>query len=73
MRFEFRVGWGASSNASFRGISDWTEFGGEAESVEEVEQLLERSSGAISDAMEEVLNASSFEWWLEVREVGSDD
>ncbi len=70
-RFEYRVGWEATTNASFSGQSDWAEFEGEAESEEEVQTLLERSSGAISDAMEDVFNWSGFGWWLEVREVGN--
>lgn len=66
-RFEWRLGWSAASNASFRDESDWMEFGGDAESAEEVEDVLQ-DGGSISDALEEVLNLSGFEWWLEVRE-----
>ncbi len=70
--FEYRVCWSASTNISFKGESDWMDYGAEAENAKEVEDDLMRGEGMVSEAMDAVLNASGFEWWLEVREVGDE-
>lgn len=57
---EFRVCWSASSNISFKGSTDWDEWDDEA-SEEEVAVAL-GSSG-----LDMALDASGFEWWVEIR------
>jgi hypothetical protein len=66
--FEYRVGWSSSSNITFRGESDWFQYGGFAETVAEVEDELQRSTGTISEGLETFLEAAGLDWWLEVRE-----
>lgn len=68
---EYRIGWAASSNASFEGTSDWMEWGGHEETVAEVEEALNASAG-LSPGLEAALDLCGFEWWSEVRVVASD-
>lgn len=67
--FEFRVGWAALSNASFRGASDWEPWEGYEETLEEVEFALYDGHNVSSIALDLVYQYSGFEWWAEVREV----
>jgi hypothetical protein len=67
---EYRVCWSAGSNITFHGKSEWSEWGGFEETVEEVEAALYKSHGQMSASMEEALEASGFECWPEVRRLG---
>jgi hypothetical protein len=64
--FEYRVCWNAFSNISFRGESAWTEYGGFAETLEEVEKEL--TNDEFSESTELFIDASGISWWTEVRE-----
>lgn len=64
---EYRICWAASSNAQFKGQSDW-EFANDDETAEEVEDALSRSHGGIPEGLDIALNGSGFEWWVETRE-----
>ena len=70
-KFEYRLGWTASSNASFRGETDWEPWGGFEETADDVERAMTDGSGGISDGLSETLDACGFEWWCEVREARS--
>jgi hypothetical protein len=69
-KFEYRVGWAASSNASFGGESEWYEWDGDEETAEAVEEELSKGT-AIPHGLEMALDGSGFEWWGEVREANS--
>lgn len=64
---EYRICWAASSNASFRGKSDWEEAN-EGETADEVEVAL-----CNTDGLDMALNYSGFEWWIETREAEEDE
>lgn len=64
---EYRICWSASSNASFRGAGDWNEWGGHEESEAEIEDALTTSEGPLPQGLEEALEFSGFEWWVEFR------
>lgn len=68
---EYRIGWSASSNASFSGFTDWEEWGGFEETESEVEAALYEQEGAIAPGLEEALSGSGFEWWVETRTAGA--
>lgn len=64
---EYRICWNASSNVSFKGHTDWDEWAGFEETMEEVEDSL--SGGTVDcHGLSEALEASGFEWWVETRE-----
>lgn len=70
VQLEYRISWSASSNISFRGSTDWNPWGGFEETAEEVEDALYRSDGrpmALPVGLEEALEQSGFDWWVEVR------
>ena len=64
---EYRIGWSASSNASFRGLSDWEPWDDEDAMGEDVELALSKAS-AIPEGLEMALEYCGFEWWVETRE-----
>lgn len=66
---EYRLCWNASTNISFEGASDWAEWGGFEETEEEVQNAASSVTGTmnIPQGLEEVLEASGFEWWVETR------
>ena len=64
-KFEYRLGWSASGNASFQGKTDWEPWGGLEETVADVEAAL--GEGGCGGGLEMVLDACGFEWWFEVR------
>ena len=66
MRYEICFSWSASSNYHFQGQTDWMDAG-EFDSAEECEKDWEKG-GPVSEALTNVLEASGFEWSLEVRE-----
>lgn len=68
MTIEYRIGWSANSNITFKGKTDWREWDGFEETIEEVESALEKGGSEISPALEEALQASGFEFWSQVRE-----
>ena len=68
-KFEYRIGWTASSNARFGGETDWQPWHGFEETSADVEAAL--NEGGCSDGLGEALEASGFEWWCEVREAAS--
>ena len=72
MSIEYRIGWSASSNASFRGTTDWQEWDGLDDDAtgDDVEAALCENLGGIPDGLGEAINACGFEWWVETREAG---
>jgi hypothetical protein len=68
MSVEYRIGWAASSNITFKGETDWQEWGGDPDDdADAVERELE--GGPIEcEGLSEALEASGFEWWVETRE-----
>lgn len=68
VRLEYRICWSASSNISFRGQTEWRDAGDWGESDEEVEDALSDSNGDIPHGLEEAMDASGFEWYVETRE-----
>lgn len=71
MAIEYRVCWRADTNINFKGATDWSEWGGFEESVEEAEKALlgPIDGGQLPQGLEEALAASGFDWWPEVRVV----
>jgi hypothetical protein len=67
--FEWRVGWGASSNCSFGGKSEWVTWDGPEKSEATVKDAIHRG-GDTSAGLERALEESGFEWWVDVREGG---
>lgn len=63
---EYRLCWSASSNISFRGETDWEPWS-EGGTTAEVEDAL-YSGRQECEGLNEVLEASGFEWWVETRE-----
>ena len=72
-KFEVRLSWNASSNVSFRGRTDWEEWGGFEETEDEIYKALEGDGAEIPDGLSQVLDACGFAWGVEVREVASDE
>lgn len=72
-KFEYAVGWSASSNASFQSPRDpdWQEWQGSEETIEEVEAAIHEGQGSLCLGLEQALDFSGFEWWAEVREAGT--
>lgn len=66
MRFEYRIGWSASSNASFSGQSDWMVWEGHEQTIKEVKNILNETK-YLPLGLEEAIELSGFEWWTEVR------
>lgn len=70
--YEYRICWSASSNINFRGNTDWSVWEDEEDDAIAIENSLTESNGSgISPGMEEALDASGFEWWVETRETTS--
>jgi hypothetical protein len=66
---EYRICWAASSNAMFKDETDWASWGGDPDDAQEaVEEALNKSAGGLPQGLEEALEASGFEWWVETRE-----
>lgn len=70
---EVRVCWAASSNIGFRGASDWVDYeewygavNDKDASIEEIEDYM-YSGAHIPPGLELALEASGFEWWVEIR------
>lgn len=63
---EYRLTWAASSNINFHGATDWEEWDDPDASEKDIYTALE-DGGHISDGLEMVLQASGFEWNVEVR------
>lgn len=73
-QFEYRVTWASSSMYHFKGESDWNDWDGDAADPEGIEEELTR--GGMDDfprGLEEVLEASGFDWGVEIREKGIED
>jgi hypothetical protein len=70
---EYRIGWGVNIN----GASDdgeWTPFDGDATTALAAKEEIERSSGGtVSRLLEEGIEASGFDCWVETRERPGDD
>lgn len=64
---EYRVGWSAGSNASFKGRTNWEPWDGFEETAEEVEKAAE--AGDVPQGLARAIEASGFEWWVETRVV----
>ena len=69
---QYRITWGASSNISFHGETDWKDWYDEDATAVQVEKSLCAGKMTI-DGLEEALNASGFEWLVETREVSGGD
>ena len=69
---EYRICWSAGSNISFKGATDWNEYGGFEETPDEIEAEM-CNGGQIPQGLEEALEVSGFEWWIETRERESAD
>ncbi len=67
-KFQWRISWSAGSNCTFKGESDWMEWEGFEESIEEVEKEISRGNRDICCGLETALEQSGFEWSAEVRE-----
>lgn len=67
---EYRVCWSASSNASFRGATDWREWDDDEATKDDIEDVLTGGATRLSDGLEEALEASGFDWWVETRDAG---
>jgi hypothetical protein len=65
-QLEYRIGWNASSNASFRGASDWTPAN-EGETRADIENALYAGSQDC-EGLGMALEYSGFDWWVETRE-----
>jgi hypothetical protein len=65
---EYRLGWSASSNISFRGETEWTAWNEPEDDSAAIEDALTKGSGSLGDGLEIVLQESGFEWWVETRE-----
>lgn len=70
---EYRICWNAGSNISFRGATEWIENDGFEETAAELEDALMKPEGAdriaIPRALEEALEGSGFDYWVETRVV----
>jgi hypothetical protein len=62
----WRICWAASTNASFRGASDWERIPEDMD-ADTWEQELSRG-GSVSEGLEAALEWSGFEWWVETQE-----
>lgn len=69
----YRVAWSASSNISFHGSSDWEDWDDPEATSSEIEEALTESKGGIADGFDLVLDASGFEWWVEVEDGLADE
>jgi hypothetical protein len=71
---EWRVCWTASSNISFRGKSEWGVWDGDEDATaDEIEvELSEGDGGELAPALQQAVDLSGFEWWVETREVDDD-
>lgn len=64
---EYRICWSASTNINFRGATDWEEWDGYEESATEVEDALYQGDGQIAEALGIAIEASGFDYWVELR------
>lgn len=72
MSVEYRIRYSASSNASFHNErAEWVPWDDEDATPEEVEDLLHHPPAVLPMGLEEALEASGFEWSVEVREMSS--
>lgn len=65
---EYRIGWAASSNISFRGFTDWEPWEGEDVSIGVVEDSFYKITD-IPEGLSIAIEASGFEWWVETRKL----
>lgn len=72
MGFEYRVCWNANSNITFKGATDWEQWGDDDVSPED-ELTSPPGNGKINlpEALDMALEASGFDWWVETREMSS--
>lgn len=64
---EYRICWSSFSNITFRGATDWMDWGGDEDATEdEISEELS-DGGGLCQGLEEALNGSGFEWWAEIR------
>lgn len=68
-KFEWRVGWEASTNASFEGYGEWEPFEGDGTTEDEVMNAIESSSGRISEGLAQAIEHSGFGYHVQVRKI----
>jgi hypothetical protein len=61
---EHRICWSASSNASFRGATDWEPWEEDGDPAD----VLSGGSVSLPIGLEIALEACGFDWWVETRE-----
>ena len=66
-RFEFRIGWEASSVQGFQGTSEWMVWDGPEQTIAEVQAAL-NAGGRPAPGLEVAIDGSGFGWWSEVRD-----
>jgi hypothetical protein len=64
--FEWRVNWSASSNCTFKGSTGWMPWEGFEDTAEDIQTVADGES-KLCVGLETVLEASGFEWSVEVR------
>ena len=65
---QYRINWSASSNISFHSCTDWEEWDDpDADGTAIEDALLSSGGNGISEGLEQALEASGFEWWIEVQ------
>lgn len=75
---EYRIGWACNvQGAGDEG--EWLPYDGDEATAEAVENAIRETGGGLSRGLEEALEASGFDWWVEAREaptvgaIGGDD
>jgi hypothetical protein len=68
----YRVGWSASSNVTFSGHSDWEDWEDPDATADEIRAALTKSEGHIADGFELALEASGYEWRVDVEDGSAD-
>jgi len=68
MAVEYRICWSASTNISFTGKTDWQEWWGDESDSEDIVHDTLGAGKMEVEGLGEALEASGFDWWVEVRE-----
>lgn len=65
---QYKLTWSAMSNVNYYGETEWKDYWDKDATEAEILKDLQFSSSGISDGLQEVLEASGFEWDIEVRD-----